>query len=208
MNNENIFSLNNNAYSNNNDILLEVVKKLENIVTDLNKSNKIDVIINRIKDIIIIINKVIIENQKNIELIRKDIKELNNNVIENFNKLKSNNKDDNLKDSELKYEGSLKDNMKEGKGILYFDDGGRYKGEFKKNKADGKGIMYYSGGSRYEGDFKDNKRDGKGIYHYESGSRYEGNLEKELKKEKEYIIMKMVIDMKGILKMIIQMEKE
>ena len=203
MDNGNIFNLNNNAYSNNNDILLEVVQKLENIVTDLNKSNEMDIIINRIKDIIIIVNKVITENQKNIELIRKDIKELNTNMSENFNKLKSNNKDDNLKDSELKYEGSLKDNMKEGKGILYFDDGGRYKGEFKKNKADGKGIMYYSGGSRYEGDFKDNKRDGKGIYHYESGSRYEGNLEKELKKEKEYIIMKMVIDMKGILKMII-----
>ena len=70
---------NNNIYLNylhNNNILLKLVKKLENIIKDINNNN----IIHRIKDIIIIINKLINDNKKNIELIRNDIKILNNNI--------------------------------------------------------------------------------------------------------------------------------
>jgi len=70
---------NNNIYLNylhNNNILLKLVKKLENIIKDINNNN----IIHRIKDIIIIINKLIKDNKKNIELIRNDIKILNNNI--------------------------------------------------------------------------------------------------------------------------------
>ena len=67
----------------------------------------------------------------------------------------------------------------EGKGILYYNEGHRYKGEFKNNLKEGKGIDYCSNGDKYIGEFK---------------------MVKE--KEKEYIIIMMVIDMKEIGKII------
>ena len=71
MDEQNIFnSLNNKIYSNNNNILFDIVNKLENIIKDLNN----DIIIKRIKDIIIIMNNLINDNNKNIELIRKVFK--------------------------------------------------------------------------------------------------------------------------------------
>ena len=83
---DNILSLNNNAYSNNNDILFNIVKNLESIVIDLNNNKQIDIIINQIKNIIIIMNNVIRDNKKNIDLIRKDI----NNMIYKFEKIENN----------------------------------------------------------------------------------------------------------------------
>ena len=44
--------------------------------------------------------------------------------------------------------------MREGKGIMYWNNGGRYEGEYKNGNREGKGIMYYNDGDRYEGDFK------------------------------------------------------
>ena len=64
-----MFTLNNNIYSNNNNILFDIVNKLENIIKDINN----DIIIKRIRDIIILMNNLINDNKKNIELIRKDI---------------------------------------------------------------------------------------------------------------------------------------
>ena len=73
-NNQDIFILNNKAYSNNNNILFDVVNKLDNIVNDLNNNKKIDIVIKQIKNIITIINNTITENRKNNENIRKEIK--------------------------------------------------------------------------------------------------------------------------------------
>ena len=53
-----MFNLNNNIYTINN-ILLDIVNKLENIIKDINN----DIIIKRIKDIIIIMNKLINDNK-------------------------------------------------------------------------------------------------------------------------------------------------
>ena len=64
-----MFELNNNIYSNYNDILFEIINKLENVIKDINS----DIIIKKINDIIILINVIIKDNKKNIELIRKDI---------------------------------------------------------------------------------------------------------------------------------------
>ncbi len=41
---ENIFTLNNKTYSNNNKTLLEIIKKLELIINDINNNKKIDTI--------------------------------------------------------------------------------------------------------------------------------------------------------------------
>ena len=53
-----------------------------------------------------------------------------------------------------------------------------------------------------------NKREGKDIIHYNNGDRYEGDVINTKKKEKGYIILIMVKDMKAILKMIKKKEKE
>ena len=53
------------------------------------------------------------------------------------------------------YVGEMKNNLKEGKGLIYFkeDDDDmrqRYEGEFKNDKIQGKGIMFWKLGNIYE----------------------------------------------------------
>ena len=78
-----------------------------------------------------------------------------------------------------KYFGELRNNLKEGKGLFYYntnDEKGRkkYVGEFKNDKMEGKGIMYLKNGNRFEGEYKNDKREGKGIYYYNNGDKYDG----------------------------------
>ena len=78
-----------------------------------------------------------------------------------------------------KYVGEMKNGLKEGKGILYYDKDNEYKrkkyeGDFKNDKPDGKGIMYWIDGDKYEGDWKNDLKDGKGIMYWKNGDRYEG----------------------------------
>ena len=76
----------------------------------------------------------------------------------------------------IKYEGDFENNMMHGKGIMYWINGNRYEGEYKKGRVEGKGIMYYSDGEKYEGDWKFGRREGKGIMYYKNGNRYEGDF--------------------------------
>ena len=79
-------------------------------------------------------NKVIIENKNNINLIKKDI---------NIN--------------EGKYIGEFKNRMRDRKGTMYFNNDDKYEGEFRNDKREGKGIIYYNDGDRYEGDWRNDK---------------------------------------------------
>ena len=88
----------------------------------------------------------------------------------------------------FKYEGEFKKNLKDGKGIYYFVDGGRYEGEFRDDKKEGRGT-YYSNkepykGDKYIGEFKNNLREGKGIYYFHNGDRYEGDFRNNMKEGK------------------------
>ena len=74
-----------------------------------------------------------------------------------------------------KYEGNFKNDKKEGKGILYYLGGDRYVGNWKNDKKEGEGKYYYNDGDRYEGDWKNDKIDGKGIYYWKDGDKYEGD---------------------------------
>ena len=82
MENRNKFNINNEIYTNNGNLLFDVVKRLENLLKETN----IQIITSRIKDIITIMNKVI----HNIEHFRKDIKDSNDNKIEKFPNLELN----------------------------------------------------------------------------------------------------------------------
>ena len=66
---QDIFNLNNKIYSNNNNILLEIIKDLQTIINN----SKDNIIIKILSNVIIKLNNIINENQKNFELIRKDI---------------------------------------------------------------------------------------------------------------------------------------
>jgi|GEM_PF-182662 len=78
-----------------------------------------------------------------------------------------------------RYEGEVKDNVPNGKGIYHFYDGARYEGEYKKGLKDGQGKYYFSNGNRYEGDFKKDRREGNGTYFYANGERYEGEFRED-----------------------------
>ena len=122
-----------------------------------------------------------------------------------------------IKYKDERYVGQVINNKREGKGILYLNDGDRYEGDFKNGKYEGKGIYYYNNGNRYEGDYKNGKREGKAIFYFKNGDRQMGdwkdgkpigkqvilcqNGEMIKKKEKEFIIFIMVIDMKVIIEM-------
>ena len=62
----NILNLNNKSYSNYNNILLEVVNKLENIINDLKNKKQVNIIIKQIRNIVIIVNNLINEKKKDI----------------------------------------------------------------------------------------------------------------------------------------------
>ena len=148
MKDDNSFILYNKIYSNNNNILINIVKELENITNCLNNNAQLNLIIQQISNIIILINKVIKDNNNNIKLITKDNHNLQNIIINN----------NYIKDTKIydngKYMGQFKNNLRDGKGIDYFNNGDRYEGDFKEEKREGKGIMYYKNGDRYEGDWR------------------------------------------------------
>ena len=84
---EDIIKLNDKIYSNNNNILLNIINELQKTMKD----SREDITIKRLADIITQMNKLINENRKNTELIRNDISKLYNQMNQQFNELKNNN---------------------------------------------------------------------------------------------------------------------
>ena len=78
-------------------------------------------------------------------------------------------------DMRQRYEGEFKNDKMQGKGIMFWKLGNIYEGTFKNNKLEGKGILYYYDGSQYIGEFKNGKKEGKGILYYATGNIYEGD---------------------------------
>ena len=192
----NLFNLNEKIYSNNNNILVEIVNDLQQLMN----SSKDNLVIKTLGLIINKMNYIIKENQKNLELIRKDILSLH----KRFDNLSIK---DNANIQELitedgkyigpvvnglaegrgvwfgtkepfindRYEGDFRNNKKEGKGIYYWNDGERYEGDVRNGKPEGKGVYFFANGNRYEGDFRNGKREGKGIFYFNSGDRMMGD---------------------------------
>jgi hypothetical protein len=98
------------------------------------------------------------------------------------------------------YDGSFKDDLYEGLGTLFFDNGFFYNGQFERGKRNGKGTFaskidkykydgewvddikegigheFYPDGSSYKGEFSNNKKNGKGLYYMNDGSIYDGDF--------------------------------
>ena len=183
------FTLNNQTYSNNNNILLGIINELQQI----SNSSHENLTIKRISDVIIKMNFIINENKKTRELIMNQFTLLQNQIQQlsqkiDFNSFNTNtpkystqitnniNNQQELKFDNGRYVGQVVNGLPEGKGIQYSNNGDRYEGDWKNGKKEGKGIEYYNTGERYEGDFRNGKREGKGIYYYNDGDRYEGDF--------------------------------
>ena len=57
---------------------------------------------------------------------------------------------------DYRYEGEMKNDMKEGRGCLYHSDGDVFMGEWKNGNINGYGIITHFNGASYEGDWLDN----------------------------------------------------
>ena len=69
-----------------------------------------------------------------------------------------------IKYSNGKYIGQVVNGIREGKGILYWNDGDRYEGEWRNDKKEGKGIYYFANnGDRRMGDYLNDKKIGKHV---------------------------------------------
>ena len=158
------------------DVLKEENNKLKCIQ---NFSNNDDLIKQAI-DSKNLVNKLLNDN-KNI----KEILNNNNIFIENYNidkrpddcKCKKYNKN-----RILKYDGEIKNGLKNGYGKYYWEDGNKYEGEWKDNVLHGIGTYYWKSGAKYEGGLIKGEKNGKGIYYLKNGHKlYEGEWEKDIK---------------------------
>ena len=127
-----ILNLNNKKYSNNNNILLQIINDLNQLINSIYDN----IIIKRINDIINKMNYIVNENKKNFELIRNDITLLYNQINKRFDELKINNKINNqeIKYTDGRYIGEVVNGLAEGKGIFYGNNGDRYEGEWRNDK--------------------------------------------------------------------------
>ena len=157
-----MFNLNNKIYSNNNNILLEIINDLNKVINN----SKDDLSIKILGNVINKINYIINENKKNLQLLRNDISSLYNQMNKRFDELKINNiNKQEIKTIDGKYIGEVVNGLAEGKGTFYGDNGDRYEGDFRNDKQEGKGIYYFNSGDRYEGEWRNGKQEGKGIYY-------------------------------------------
>jgi hypothetical protein len=83
--------------------------------------------------------------------------------------------DMNLNSFNLTYIGGYTTVIKEGFGILRWENNCEFKGNFHNGVPSGWGIYYNSKIGKYNGEYEDNKRNGYGIFRHISNSIYEGN---------------------------------
>jgi len=98
----------------------------------------------------------------------------------------------------LEYKGGYYNGVRDGIGIISFEDGGKYFGSFKKNKMNGVGLFEWKQGHKYYGTWKNDKMNGKGKYKWKNGDMYIGEYENDLRHGKgEYVFAKNDSILKG-----------
>ena len=86
-----------------------------------------------------------------------------------------------------KFIGEIRDNKKNGYGILYYsnhENNIRYEGFWKNNKKYSNGTMYYKNGSIYIGHWEEDLRNGEGVIYYENGEKFSGKFKDDKKNGK------------------------
>ena len=134
-------------------------------------------------------------------------------IIEEINKLKKENENENLKIIKFEnengiYIGEGELNIKKGRGGFifknqeikncywvgywennkrekygkFFNDKGKliYEGDYKNDLKNGEGIYYYNNGDKYEGEWINGIREGKGIFYWKNGDKWEGYFHNDL----------------------------
>ena len=109
-----------------------------------------------------------------VKIIKNILNQINDNKNKNLEEFKINNNQEIIY-NDGKYIGNVHNGLREGKGVMYYNNGNRYEGDFKNDNREGKGIYYYHNGDLYEGDFRNDKKEGKGVYYYHNGDLYEGD---------------------------------
>jgi len=66
-------------------------------------------------------------------------------------------------DSGRFYEGSWKNDLRDGKGYEHFPNGNSYEGEYNKGKPHGNGVFKWNTGEIYDGQWKDGLKQGDGV---------------------------------------------
>jgi hypothetical protein len=79
--------------------------------------------------------------------------------------------------SDALYRGIInpKNNMREGKGIMEYNNGRVYEGNWVNDLRNGTGYEKYANGNFYSGEFSNGKAHGKGYYKWANGEFYNGN---------------------------------
>ena len=145
------FTLNNQTYSNNNNILLGIINELHQI----SNSSHENLTIKRISDVIIKMNFIINENKKNMGLIMNQF----SNLESKLDQLNQNLKINSFYSNTHKFSTQITNNINNQQELIGVN-GGRYVGQVVNGLPEGKGIEYYNSGDRYEGDWRNDKSEG------------------------------------------------
>lgn len=80
-----------------------------------------------------------------------------------------------FKDKYGLYAGNWKDDMRNGDGKIFLNNGKTFEGKFLNNKKEGEGTWYYTNGDKFVGKFKDGLKNGYGIDFLSEGHEIRGN---------------------------------
>ena len=80
--------------------------------------------------------------------------------------------------SGAKYIGDWKNDIREGKGVYFWDGLNRYEGDFKNDFIEGKGKMYYDNGDICDGEWYHNIRNGVCLYYHNDVGKWRKELYK------------------------------
>ena len=126
---------------NNNMVFFEIIKQLENVVNDLSakKNSYLSNQIKQLKNIIIMLNKLIDETKKNQNEIMKKIQQLHDDMKSNFNKISINYNFQKKAYTNGEYFGELRNGLRHGKGKFTNKDGSVFTGQWEEDKTNGYG---------------------------------------------------------------------
>ena len=75
-----------------------------------------------------------------------------------------------------KYEGEIKNGIREGFGTYYYHNGDKYEGMWLKGKKNGTGTLYYKEGNLFVGQWKNSEKEGIGTLYLKNGEKYYGEF--------------------------------